>query len=92
MFLCAGMVLDPASMLDHPYNTNKALLSRQTILACEVNHFLITLLSRVLWISIAEMLMFCRPYKNRYRDRNDGICDRLGVAPIKEKLAQRRLR
>jgi hypothetical protein len=60
-----GIVLDPASMLDHPYNTNNALLCRQTILACEVNHFLITLLSRVLWISVAEMLMFRRPYKKR---------------------------
>ena len=45
-------------------------------------------------ISVAEMRMLrliCG-HTRRDRVRNDDICDRLGVAPIEEKLVQHRLR
>ena len=45
-------------------------------------------------ISVAEMRMlrWICGHTRRDRVRNDDICDRLGVAPIEEKLVQHRLR
>jgi hypothetical protein len=45
-------------------------------------------------LSVAEMRMlrWCCGHIRRDRDRNDDIQDRVGVAPIEEKLTQHRLR
>jgi hypothetical protein len=52
------------------------------MMACKRRH--------IQYISIAEMCILPRIYGHTRRDQvqNDDICDRLGVAPIEEKLFQ----